>query len=77
MLLIAAPRPYSGQLDRITVYSSRFMLRMIATLVVSELRSRCHPAGRRDGREPFSVTLWFPDKISQLGAKNRQIRKIA
>jgi hypothetical protein len=76
MLLIAAP-VLTGQLDRITVYSSRFMLRMIATLVVSEPRSRCHPAGRRDGREPFSVTLWFPDKISQLGAKNRQIRKIA
>jgi hypothetical protein len=53
MLLIATPRGFPCQLDRVTVSSSRFMLRMIATFVPA-------PANwgrRRNGPVPFRLRL--------------------
>jgi hypothetical protein len=45
MPLIATFRSFPCQLDRITVSTSRFMLRMIATDVVSERRTRRRQPG--------------------------------
>ena len=49
LLLITVPPSFPVQLDRVTVYPSRFMLRMIETVVVSERR-----AGR-DGFRPAEI----------------------
>ena len=46
------PVHFPCQLDRITVSSSRFMLRMIATVVVSERRARRRQPGQAPRRVP-------------------------
>ena len=67
LLLIVVPPRCPAQLDRITVYSSRFTLRMIETVVISERRAGAAP-GRAPRRVPpcrdaFSVTPWFPVSV--------------
>jgi hypothetical protein len=74
MLFIATPRPFPCQLDRITVSSSRFMLRMIATVVVSERRARRRKPGQaprrvRPAEIPFGHSL-----VSRLFAFDEQRR---
>jgi hypothetical protein len=90
MLLIVAPRPYFWSMDRITVCSSRLMLRMIATVVVSERRAGAANRGRRAAPGsglPRSLYghSWLPASISSLlslklvnkARKHRRVGKIA
>jgi hypothetical protein len=53
-------------LDRITVYSSRFMLRTIATVVVSERRAGAATSGRHDGFRSAEIPFG-PSLVSHLG----------
>ena len=48
------------------MYSSRFMLRMIATVVVSERRAGAATSGRRDGFRPAEIPFGH-SLVSHLG----------
>ena len=61
MLLIAAPRPFPCQLDRITVYSSRFMFRAMSYTDGTVPPGRA-PRRVRPAEVPFGHSL-----VSRLG----------
>src|SRR5262249_23811253 len=73
------PSPFSVDLDRLTVYSSRFMLRTIETVVVSERHAGASTgAGAATGSDmprPLPLTLWRPASGSSLLSQNQSIRR--